>query len=135
MNDRTFIDSNIWLYLFDADDFKKRAVLQLLTKRHFISTQVLSENANVCLKKHRLSENQTLQHILNLIESCQVIPVGPATVEFALRIRERYQLGFYDSQILASVIENRCTVLLSEDFSEGIIFEKQIRVVNPFHVP
>lgn len=48
MRDRTFVDSNIWLYLFDIDLSKKSKALSLLKKNHLIITQVLSENANVC---------------------------------------------------------------------------------------
>lgn len=135
MSDRIFVDSNIWLYLFDADLRKKNIALELLGKKHFISTQVLSENANVALKKLQLSQDVVRQHIQHLIAACPIFLVKPSTVEYALQIRQNHQLGFYDSQILAAAIENHCTILYSEDLAEGVVYERKIKVVNPFKLP
>ena len=63
MRGEFFVDSNIWLYLFDADTKKKATALSLLREGHTISTQVLTENANVCLRKFKMStEDPGLQH-------------------------------------------------------------------------
>jgi predicted nucleic acid-binding protein len=132
MNDKIFVDSNIWLYLFDADDIKKNIVKKLLRENYHISTQVLSENASVCLKKLRLSDETVNVHISNLITSCQVVLIKPSTVQHALKIKENHKLSFYDSQILASAIENKCSILFSEDLGEGATYEGKIKIVNPF---
>jgi predicted nucleic acid-binding protein len=132
MNDKIFVDSNIWLYLFDADQHKKNTVLRLLSENHTISTQVLSENANVCLKKLRMTEVIVSQHIQHLTSACHVVLLKPSTIKMALQIKQNHQLSFYDSQILAAAIENQCNILLSEDLSEGATYESKVKVINPF---
>jgi predicted nucleic acid-binding protein len=132
MNDNIFVDSNIWLYLFDADQHKKNTVLRLLSENHTISTQVLSENANVCLKKLRMTEVLVSQHIQHLTAACHVVLLKPSTIKMALQIKQNHQLSFYDSQILAAAIENQCNILLSEDLAEGATYEGKVKVINPF---
>jgi predicted nucleic acid-binding protein len=63
MSGSKFIDSNIWLYLLQNDLIKKQIVLNILQDASNISTQVLNENANVCIKKFKLSVPQTEQHL------------------------------------------------------------------------
>ena len=86
MNDKIFVDSNIWLYLLGNDQTKKKIALGLLQQNLFISTQVLSENANVCIRKFKLDIPTTQQHIQNLINYCQVLPIHSSTIFDALSI-------------------------------------------------
>ena len=45
-----FIDSNIALYAFDNATFKNEIALGLIKSRPVISTQVVLESINICLK-------------------------------------------------------------------------------------
>jgi predicted nucleic acid-binding protein len=52
MQDKTFVDSNIFLYAFsDLDTKKQKIASQIVSKRNFISIQVLNEVSNNLLKK------------------------------------------------------------------------------------
>ena len=63
MKDKKFIDSNVLLYLLQNDLPKKRVALHILQDSPHISIQVLNENANVCLRKFKMSASQTQQHL------------------------------------------------------------------------
>ena len=58
----------------------------------------------------------------------------PELYRQALRLRERYQLSFYDSLIVAAALESKCTRLLTEDLQHGQEIEG-LRIENPFLVP
>lgn len=132
MNGRAFVDSNIWLYLLGNDQVKKEKALQLLSQGHTISTQVLAENANVCRKKFLLDIPTTEQHVQHLTASRQVVLIKPPFIAAALNTSQKHQLGFYDSLIIATALENGCTILYSEDLNEGQVFKNQLTVLNPF---
>ena len=68
---RTFIDSNILLYLYTEDEKRKEFVMSLMTSDYTISTQVVNENVNVSLKKLKLVKKKliimgepSLKHLL-----------------------------------------------------------------------
>lgn len=132
MNDKHFADSNIWIYLFDQDKVKKSTALQMLGQSPIISTQVIAENINVCLKKLKLSLDDAEKHAKNLIQQCQIVLIQPSTIDSAVQLAKRYQYSFYDSLILAAALENGCTILYSEDFQHGQVIEGILEIKNPF---
>ena len=132
MNDKIFVDSNVWLYLFDKDPKKKKVALDLLSKKPLISTQVIAENVNVCLRKLSLDHQTVDQHVANLTNYCEVVLIHPSTLKSALKISKQYQFSFYDSLILAAALETDCTTLYSEDLQDGQVIEGKLRIVNPF---
>ena len=50
-----------------------------------------------------------------------------------IELKERYTLQFYDAMILATALENNCTLVYSEDMHDGLLVDKQLTIVNPFH--
>lgn len=133
MKGKAFIDSNIWLYLLGNIELKKSKALELLGQRHTISTQVLSENANVCRRKLALDLATIEQHISNLIAACTIASIQSDTVIKALAISNRYGFGYYDSLIVATAIESGCDLLYSEDMQDGQVIDGKLTVVNPFN--
>ncbi len=69
---KVFIDSNIIVYLVDNRSKEKTKKAQdFLSPDFFISTQVIAENVNVCLKKLHLNKETTFdfaRRILNRFE-------------------------------------------------------------------
>lgn len=51
MNDKPFVNSNIWIYLFDQDESRKQTALQLLADEPMISTQVIRRKYQRLYKK------------------------------------------------------------------------------------
>ena len=57
-DNKIFIDSNILLNLFGSDQKRKEFSSSLFNKEHIISTQVVNENINVCIRKLHLSKDE-----------------------------------------------------------------------------
>lgn len=131
--DRRFADSNVLLYLLGADDVKKGIASEILASRPMISTQVLSENINVLLKKFRqLSTLQITEHARILQASCTVAPVNVEVVNLSLQIHTKYRYHWFDCTILSAALLNNCNVLFSEDMQHEQIIEGKLKIVNPF---
>ncbi len=133
MSDRnTFIDSNIILYLFTDDDKKKGLVREILNLGYTISTQVVNENGNVCLRKLKLSKEEAFAHGKNLFDVFNGVPVGPSTISSAFPLSLKYGFSYWDSLIVAAALTSGCSTLLSEDMQDGLLIEGKLRIKNPF---
>lgn len=131
--DKSFVDSNILLYLLSNDDRKKNIAKTILKTRPIISTQVVSENINVLLKKFKeLSSEDVHRHANILLTYCIVKPVTAAVITQALELKTKYLLQWYDSTIIASALIQQCTIIYSEDFQPNQLIDGKLRVINPF---
>ena len=137
MNDvRAFVDTNIIAYLYShsqADEQKRNHAYSVLKQYDCqISTQVLNEFSNVCIKKWKL----TREKIHNLIgQICLYFDVGyiyEDTIRKALKIHGRYGYAYYDSLMIASALEQNCQYLLTEDMSDGQVIEGRLTIKNIF---
>lgn len=132
MNDKFFVDTNVFLYLLSNDINKKTIAKKILASNLHISTQVINEFSNISLKKFKLSTSNTKELLSKLIEKTTIFIFTEKTIFYALDLKEKYQFQFYDSLILASALENQCNILYSEDMQHNQIIEKQLTIVNPF---
>jgi predicted nucleic acid-binding protein len=132
MKDKIFVDSNIFLYLFSNDIEKKRISLKILNSYPFISTQVVNENINICIKKFKLSKDKAFRHGMNLLSKCNVIIINDNTIRVAMEVSTKYKFSYFDSLIIASSIECGCNTLFSEDLHHGQLVEKSLKIINPF---
>ena len=137
MSGKVFIDTNIFVYakLFNAQEQAKyqqaKAFLQSLQLSVVISTQVLNEFANVLIK-HRVADIDIQLAIDAIADNSLVAPVSFHTVQDALRIKSRWQFSYWDSLIIASALENGCTILFTEDLQHNQVIDGSLQVKNPF---
>ena len=109
MSAKVFTDTNIMLYLLSDDMSKKARSKQILSGQPVISLQVANEFTNVCIKKLKLAPD-ALMNALKVIEKYAVfVPFGLQTIHRAIALQARYKLQYYDSLIIATVLENPCT--------------------------
>ena len=133
MNDKlAFFDSNIPVYLVDKDMVKREKVVQLISPNIIISTQVVTENINACLKSLKLPDEEAYDHGQALLEEFKVVDLHPSTLQSAIMIRRKYQLSWLDSLIVATALENNCDILYSEDMQDGLVIETKLTIINPF---
>jgi len=92
-DERTFIDSNILLYLYTENDQRKKIVMSLFKHEYIISTQVVNENVNVCLKKPKLSKEEAFAHGRNLMDTFNIVELRPSTIIRAFGISIKYEFG------------------------------------------
>ncbi len=135
MQDKVFIDTNLWIYLHTADSSKKRTVELLLEKKFehvVISTQVLNECFNTLTRKHIASASDAQNIIANIADSYWVLPLTKDITCAAIKIFMDYKLSFYDSLIVAAALSADCKILYSEDMQHNQIIESRLTIINPF---
>ena len=134
-----FIDSNIFVYLFDTSDAEKQQTAQGLVRDAIangtgsISFQVVQETLNVLTRRFATpARPEDARRFLNevLAPLWRVMP-SEALYEHALQVHGRYGYGFYDSLIIAGALSSGCTRLLSEDLRDGQRIGPLI-IENPF---
>ena len=137
MNGSRFFDTNVLYYSCDKTDAaKQETALKLLGESTVqedghISTQVLGEFFNVTVKKKLLTAEEAVRAVRGFVKSLTVAPVETPLVEKAMAIHLRYQISYYDSLIIAAAARQGCTEIMSEDLSDGQVYEG-VRVRNPF---
>ncbi|MET4081819.1 putative nucleic acid-binding protein [Pedobacter sp. UYP30] len=132
MSDSIFLDSNVALYAFDHGSLKNKVALALLETRPIISTQVVLESVNICLKKFKFSKEISFEHGAHLMSICSLVLIDAGTINLAFDISIRYQFSYWDSLIISSAIQNRCRKLYSEDLQHNQVINESLTIVNPF---
>ncbi|MCX7112930.1 MAG: PIN domain-containing protein [Proteobacteria bacterium] len=134
-----FIDTNVFVYLFDETDDRKRIKAKeivrtaLETRSARISHQVVQETLNVVTRK--LPAPMTVEKARQFLEQVlmplwQIMP-SPVLYRRGLEIQARYGFSFYDSLIVAAALESGCNRLFSEDMQHGQHVEG-LTIENPF---
>ena len=136
---RVFLDTNVFVYVFDASAPRKQArardfIKQCLAQGHgVIGHQVVQEFANVAL--HRMQRPMTADECTRTISELllPMLRVGfsPELVQRALAIQHETRYHWYDSLMLAAALEARCDVFCSEDLNHGQAV-RGMRIENPF---
>lgn len=132
MKDKFFLDSNICLYLFDKDESKFEKAKSLIDNSPIISTQVINENINVCLRKLKLTTKEAFRHADYLKDKSSLVYVKYKTIIISSVVMDRYNFSYFDSLIIASAFENECSVLYSEDLQSNQVIFNTLKIINPF---
>ena len=127
-----FVDSNICLYVHDKHSPKFERAKAILEKKPVISTQVVLENINICLKKYKQTKAFVLANARSLQQACEVSPLTNQTLTSALFVFEKYGYSIFDSLIIAAALEANCIILYTEDLQHGQVINGKLKIVNPF---
>ena len=132
-----FVDTNILLYSLDfepAQPVKAAIAAKILTCKDLaLSVQVLQE-FYVQATHPRRPDALTHDVATRLIQKWLRFRIQENTVAVmlsALAFKERYQISFWDSAILAAAKAAQCRKLLSEDLNHGQDYDG-VTVMNPF---
>jgi predicted nucleic acid-binding protein len=122
---RIFVDTNVLVYCYSQTDAQKqqKALVALQIPNCLISTQVVNEFCNVCIKKLRFTPMRIQQIVDEILELCDLTIIDRETIRCALIVQRQYGFSYYDSLIIASAIESGCEYLFSEDLSDGQIID------------
>jgi predicted nucleic acid-binding protein len=135
MKGNIFIDSNILIYAHTIQDVRKSKIAQAVLSSDEIimaNTQVINESINVFIRKFKISLND-IQKIIN--QTFLYLPVkniDDKTIQLGLNMCRKYAYSYYDSLIIASALQNNCSVLYSEDLQHNQKIEKILTIINPF---
>ncbi|MFW5810236.1 MAG: PIN domain-containing protein [Thermodesulfobacteriota bacterium] len=134
--DKFFLDTNILIYLYSQDELAKQAIaadlISNLENIFVISTQVIGEFANTLYSKFGCDIPSIRVAIDDFRGQFELVPIEFCTIDKAMYLIERYRFSYWDSMIIASALENECTVLYSEDLQHFQKIEEKLTIVNPF---
>jgi predicted nucleic acid-binding protein len=139
MNGKCFIDTNVFIYMFDTrfpDKSKKaRSIVEhaVNDETGVISYQVVQEFLNAASKK--FVKPMTMYECLYCLDTifsplCTVFP----SIEFyktALSLKEQVGCSVYDAFIIAAAVQEKCSILYSEDLQDGRVIAG-VKIQNPF---
>jgi predicted nucleic acid-binding protein len=136
-----FVDTNVLLYAVGrspAERRKSATALALLEADDLVvSVQVLQEFYVQSTRSSRIDRLSHDQAVL-LIESFRLrFPIQELTVPLlhaALATAARFRISYWDAAIIEAARARECSVVLSEDLSDGQDFAG-VRILNPFALP
>lgn len=134
-----FIDTNVFVYLFDETDDRKRTIAGRIIKTALenrtacISHQVVQETLNVVTRKlpSPMTAENAQRFLMQVLAPLWQIMPNVAFYRRGLEVQARYGFSFYDSLIIAAALESGCTCLYSEDLQHGQQIEG-LTIENPF---
>ena len=132
--DRAFLDINVLVYLYSKTELNKSARISSIISvyQRIISTQVLNEFCNVCIRKMSFPVMFIKRAVEEICEMSELYEVNDLTIVKALDIHEKYGYAYYDSLIIASALEHGCQYLLTEDMADGQVIEGRLTIRNIF---
>lgn len=133
-----FFDTNVLVYLFDADSPDKRKTARALFQAHasagdiLLSTQVLQEFYVVVTRK--LARPLDTAAAVAAVENFSELPVVNIDAKLILSAIHRSlgnRFSFWDALVVQAAIEGHASTLYSEDLQHGLTLDG-LKVVNPF---
>jgi predicted nucleic acid-binding protein len=138
MGDKTFLDTNILVYAFDAGDERKHKIASALIAQGFqevsavISTQVLKEFfVTVTQKTARKMSVKDAEQAVRNFALWRVIETSVPLVLDAIGIHHKQRISFWDAMIVAAAHAGGCRTLLSEDLHHNSVVGN-VRILNLF---
>jgi predicted nucleic acid-binding protein len=138
MSALVFVDTNIFVYARDARESSKRELAMQWIGRLWqeqsgrTSAQVLSEYYVTLTRKLKpgIAQDDAWDDVQALM-AWDPQQIDRELLSLAREVERRYQFSWWDSMIVAAAQLQSCTVLLSEDLQEGMLFDRMV-VRNPF---
>jgi predicted nucleic acid-binding protein len=139
MNDRFFLDTNIFAYSFDPDSSQKaKNAKQLIlrgiaTRKGVVSYQVVQEFFNVAFRKFSqpMTTAEAEQYLQTVFRPMLAVQSSHLLFSQALQVYANGKLSWYDSLIIAAALESQCKVLYTEDLQHGQRYS-ELQILNPF---
>ena len=135
---KAFFDTNVLVYLFDADAPDKQKKARSLFKTHteagdiLLSTQVLQEfYVTVTRKLARPLSAEQAAGAMTALAELPGVSIDNQLVLAAVRRSQASKLSFWDSLIVESALHGGSDVLYSEDMQHGQKLGN-LRIENPF---
>jgi predicted nucleic acid-binding protein len=137
MTERTFVDTNFWVYAVDeADPAKHARALELLAPTpdsdYVVSTQVLIEFYVVVTRKLAIPvSGESAQAMVDQMARLPVVPADSQLVVAAMAGSREWGISLWDALIIRAAEVSGCDRVLSEDLAHGSVYGS-VRVENPF---
>ncbi len=83
-------------------------------------------------KFKQLSIDDISKHIDLLVKYNSVVIIQSSDIKNAIQIKEKYQLQWYDSLIIATALQAQCKILYKEDMQHNLVINNTLTIINPF---
>ncbi|HTC59642.1 MAG TPA: PIN domain-containing protein [Solirubrobacteraceae bacterium] len=140
MSAKTFLDTNVLVYLFDdGEQAKQECAREILEDAEpgelVLSTQVLSEfYVTVTRKLAQPLEPAFAAEAVDWFGLLNVLSTDTALVKSAIQTSRASQISYWDGLVVAAATRAGCELLLTEDLNDGQRFGS-VKVENPFRDP
>lgn len=139
MSDRFFLDTNIFVYSFDRTaPAKQDRAMGLIRKAAasragVVSYQVVQEFFNVALRRFTppMQSHEAQAYLRAVFLPLLGVHSSQSLYLEALQLHADHRLSWYDSLIIASAAQAKCSLLLTEDLQHGRRFG-DLKIENPF---
>jgi len=134
MKDKTFVDTNVFIYVYSkTEPEKKNIALEILKNQNIIiNTQVINEFIWVMNRKFSVQMEKLKDLGIKLLQRFKIALIDQRTIKQALDVAIGYKYSYWDSLIIASALQNGCSSLYSEDMQNGQVIENKLKIINPF---
>jgi predicted nucleic acid-binding protein len=136
MSDKVFMDTNLLIYAISNDENKRDRIENLFFQPYefAISTQVINEFINTCIRKNLLPFEGIQQVTNDFFQFFTLFKIEKSTILLAFEMKGKYNFSWYDALIVSVALENNCTILFSEDMQHGLKIDDKMVIKNPFLV-
>jgi predicted nucleic acid-binding protein len=136
--ERTFVDTNVFTYLFDDSEPEKQSAARARLEREqkereiVASTQVLQElYVSLTKGKRPIATSQIAEAAVRAAAAYTIVHVDTALILAGIAASRKHRISFWDALIVCAARAADCDLLLSEDLNDGQVIEK-VRIENPF---
>ena len=136
---RIALDTNVLAYAEGIGDAPRctaarQLVSRLPTQLVVLPAQVLGELHRVLVGKARLTPTEAKTAILSWADAFVVADSTLDAMRGALDLAADHQMPIWDALIVSVAADQKCRLLLSEDFQHGFTW-RGVTLVNPFKSP
>jgi len=133
---RVALDTNVLAYAEGlGDDVRCQLASDLIAKLNPINSlvpvQVLGELSRVLTSKLKRSSADARELLLSWSDAVVVADTTWTAFQSAMDLTVDHQISMWDALIMSVAAENKCRLLISEDFQNGFTW-RGVTVVNPF---
>ena len=133
---RVALDTNVLAYAEGLGDEVRchmagELIAQLNPTHAVVPVQVLGELSRVLTSKLKKSSADARELLLSWSDAVVVADTTWTAFQSAMDLSVDHQISMWDALIFAVAAENKCRLLVSEDFQNGFTWHG-VTVVNPF---
>ena len=133
---RVALDTNVLVYAEGLGDevrcqLASDLIAQLNPIHSVVPVQVLGELSRVLTSKLKKSSADVRELLLTWSDAVVVADTTWTAFQSAMDLSVDHQISMWDALIFAVAAENKCRLLISEDFQNGFTW-RGVTVVNPF---
>ena len=130
------LDTNVLVYAEGwGDDVSCKLAGDLIARLKptdsIVAVQVLGELSRVLTSKMKKSGSEVRELLLSWSDGVVVADTTWTAFQSAMDLSVDHQISIWDALIFAVAAENKCRLLVSEDFQNGFTWHG-VTVVNPF---